>query len=147
MKSACALLLALALSQSMISSGSQAQGPSQARPSLWELANQCAQTHRFSTLFDAYSVREHFATEAGIQAAIAWCKETGVTKVYIEEFHDGYQAERATLESAREKFRSAGFEVSGCITTTRVGKASTGWKEVACCYTDKPTQEKLQAIF
>ena len=51
------------------------------------------------------------------------------------------------METARDKFRAAGFEVSGCVTTTRVGKTSTGWKEVSCCYTDKPTQDKLQAIF
>lgn len=116
-------------------------------PDLWALANRCAATHRFSTLFTSHDVREYLADPQKLQAAMDWCKQTGITKVYIEEFRDGYQAERATLESVRDKFRAAGFEVSGCVTTTRVGKASTGWKEVACCYTDQPTQEKLQAIF
>ena len=114
---------------------------------LWSLANQCAQTHRFSTLFTSHDVRQYLSSDNGIQEAIDWCKQTGITKVYIEEFRDGYQAERATLESSRDKFKAAGFEVSGCVTTTRVGKPSTGWKEVFCCYTDKPTQEKLQAVF
>src|SRR5579859_3487076 len=116
-------------------------------PDLWKLANQCGSFHRFSTLFTSHDVRQYLSNEEGLKSAIEWCKRTGITKVYIEEFRDGYQAERATIESARDKFRAAGFEVSGCVTTTRVGKASTGWKEVACCYTDKATQEKLQAIF
>jgi hypothetical protein len=70
-----------------------------------------------------------------------------VTKVYVEEFRDNYRAEKSVLENARDTFRSEGFEVSGCVTTTRVGKASTGWKEVACCYTDSTTQSNLQSIF
>lgn len=125
----------------LLSSG---QGPT---PDLWSLAKQCGPTHRFSTLFTSQDVRQYLSKPEGLQAAMDWCKQTGVTKVYIEEFRDGYQAERGTLETARDKFRAAGFEVSGCVTTTKVGKASTGWKEVACCYTDKPTQDKLQAIF
>jgi hypothetical protein len=116
-------------------------------PDLWALARESSQCHRFSTLFTSHDVRQYLSTEEGIEAAISWCKQTGITKVYVEEFRDGYQAERATLESARDKFRAAGFIVSGCVTTTRVGKASTGWKEVACCYTDKPTQDKLQEVF
>jgi hypothetical protein len=116
-------------------------------PSLWNLAYQNAQVHRFSTLFTAQDVRRFLSTDEGLGAALDWCKQTGVTKVYIEEFRDGYQAERPTLEKARKTFRTAGFEVSGCITTTRVGKPSTGWKEVSSCYSDKATQDKLQAVF
>jgi hypothetical protein len=126
---------------------SSAQVATSDTPELWNLANHSAQTHRFSTLFTSHDVRQYLSNEAGIQGAISWCKQTGVTKVYIEEFRDGYQAESSTLESARDKFRAAGFVVSGCVTTTRVGKPSTGWKEVACCYTDKSTQDKLQSIF
>ena len=48
--------------------------------------------HRFSTLFTAHQVRDHLSTEGGIDAAIAWCRRTAVTKVYIEAFRDGYQA-------------------------------------------------------
>ena len=36
--------------------------------------------------------------------------------------------------------------MSGCVTTTKVGKDSTGWKSIAC-YTDEPTQKHLQEIF
>lgn len=114
---------------------------------LWQLAREHSTDHRFSTLFTAHDVREHLSSTDGIEKAITWCKQTGATKVYIEEFRDGYRAERETLEKARDKFKAEGFVVSGCVTTTRVGKASTGWKDVACCYTDKPTQDKLQSIF
>lgn len=116
-------------------------------PDLWSLGQQNASIHRFSTLFTSHDVREYLSKPEGIASAIVWCKHTGITKVYLEEFRDGYQAERKTLETARDLFRRAGLDVSGCITTTRVGKASTGWKEVACCHTDQATQEKLQAIF
>jgi hypothetical protein len=51
------------------------------------------------------------------------------------------------LEHARQRFRDAGFLVSGCITTTRVGKPSTGWKGEISCYTDLPTQKRLQEVF
>ena len=113
---------------------------------LWELARGRAATHRFSTLFTAQDVKNHLSTEAGIGQAIDWCKRTAVTKVYIEAFRDGYQAERAALQLAKEKFLSAGVEVSGCVTTTQVGKKSNRWNIIAC-YTDLPTQARLQAIF
>src|SRR5208283_4859069 len=58
----------------------------------WQLARQGAQTHRFSTLFTAQDVRGYLGSEEGWQQAMAWCKKTGVTKVYIEAFRDGYQA-------------------------------------------------------
>ncbi|HZR21199.1 MAG TPA: hypothetical protein VFE51_28210 [Verrucomicrobiae bacterium] len=139
---AIALALAFAIIGRSAASQSSAPGPDQ-----WKLANDCASVHRFSTLFTSHDVREYLSKDEKLQAAVAWCKTTGVTKVYLEEFRDGYQAERTVLENAREKFRGARFEVSGCVTTTRVGKPSTGWKEVACCYTDQATQDKLQAIF
>jgi hypothetical protein len=114
---------------------------------LWRLAKQQSDTDRFSTLFTAHDVKNHLTQPEGLQKAIRWCKQTGVTKVYIEEFRDGYRAEKSVLENARDTFRTDGFEVSGCVTTTRVGKPSTGWKEVACCYTDPTTQSNLQSIF
>lgn len=122
-------------------------GAATAVEDFWQLARQGASAHRYSTLFTAQDVRGYLGSEEGLQKAMQWCKKTGVTKVYIEAFRDGYRAERATLENARDNFRSAGFEVSGCVTTTKVGKPSTGWKEVASCYTDMPTQTNLQAIF
>ncbi|MHB1036840.1 MAG: hypothetical protein ACYC35_19185 [Pirellulales bacterium] len=114
---------------------------------VWQLARNKQAVHRFSTLFTAQDVRSRLSTGEGLDAAIDWCKKTGVTKVYVETFRDGYQAERAVLENAKQKLSAAGIEVSGCVTTTRVGKPSTGWKPTISCYTDQATQEKLQAVF
>lgn len=113
---------------------------------LWELARQKQSVHRVSTLITAQQVRDHLGSAAGTDAAITWCRQTGVTKVYIESFRDGYQASAETLETARDRFRREDFEVSGCVTTTRVGKRSTGWNLISC-YTDRPTQERLAQIF
>lgn len=116
-------------------------------PDVWDLARREASLHRYSTLFTAHDVRDHLSSPEGLQKAIEWCKRTGVTQAYVESFRDGYQADQATLAKARDALRAAGLGVSGCVTTTRVGKPSTGWKEVACCYTDPQTQNKLQTIF
>jgi hypothetical protein len=121
-----------------------AEGPENA--ALWELAKTKQHIHRFSTLFTAQQVRDHLSTEAGIDAALDWCRKTAVTKVYIEVFRDGYQAKRETLQNAKQRFQAAGFEVSGCVTTTQIGKPSTGWRSISC-YTDMATQARLQAIF
>lgn len=114
---------------------------------LWDLARAPGQVHRFSTLFTAQDVRNYLSDAAKLDAAIDWCKKTAVTKVYIETFRDGYQAEHSALTNARARFLAAGFQVSGCVTTTRVGKPSTGSKDTISCYTDMPTQDKVQAIF
>lgn len=113
---------------------------------LWDLARSVASTHRFSTLFTAHDAKNHLSREEGLARAIDWCKRTGVTKVYIETFRDGYQAEAGVLTNARDRFRSVGFEVSGCITPTQVGKKSTRWNIIAC-YTDLPTQARIESIF
>jgi hypothetical protein len=114
--------------------------------SLWDLANQNKDVLRIATLFTAQDVRGHLSTDKGIDDAIAWCQKTGVTHAFIESFRDGYTAEKPALEHAKARFRAAGFDVSGCVTPTKVGKDSTGWKSIAC-YTDEPTQKHLQEIF
>jgi hypothetical protein len=113
---------------------------------LWELARSKQEVHRFSTLFTAQQVRDHLATDAGLSAAITWCKQTAVTRVFLESFRDGYQAKREALVHAKQRFQEAGIDVSGCVTTTQIGKRSTGWGIIGC-YTDQATQERLQAIF
>lgn len=119
---------------------------SAAESALWDLANAKRSVHRFSTLFTAQNVRSHFRTEEGISRAMEWCKKTGVTKVYMETFRGGYEADRGVLETAKRRFVEAGIEVSGCITPTRVLKISNNWKEISC-YTDEPTQARLQKAF
>jgi len=113
---------------------------------LWKLAHEKRHVHRFSTLVTAQQVRDLLSTDEGIDAAIDWCKRTAVTKVYVESFRSNYMAERDALAHARDRLRAAGFEVSGCVTTTIVGKKSTGWNLISC-YTDPPTQENLAEIF
>lgn len=113
---------------------------------LWDLANENRELFRIATLFTAQNVRDHLSSDEGIDNAIDWCKQTGVTHVFIESFRGNYTAERKTLAKAKARFKDAGFEVSGCVTTTRVGKISTGWKVISC-YTNKKTQQQLQEIF
>jgi hypothetical protein len=103
--------------------------------------------HTFSTLFTAQNVRDFLSTEAGVDAAIDWCRRISVSKVYIEVFRDDYQASAPVLQHAKERFLSEGFDVSGCVTTTRVGKPSTGAKELISCYTDQASQDRIQSIF
>ncbi len=114
--------------------------------SLWDLANKNRDLLKISTLFTAQNVRDHLSGEEGINDAITWCKKTGVTHVFIETFRSNYTAERKVIENAKAKFQADGFEVSGCVTTTIVGKNSTGWNLISC-YTDKDTQDRLQEIF
>ncbi len=114
---------------------------------LWTMAQNHKQVHRFSTLFTAQDVRDRLSKSQGIVEAIDWCKKTGVTKVYIEEFRDGYQAKRDALLKAKEAFLKEGFDVSGCITTTRIGKPSTGWGKEISCLTHRPNQERIKSIF
>ncbi len=114
--------------------------------SLWELANKNKELLRISTLFTAQNVRDYLSGENGRVSAIDWCRDNGVTHVFIETFRGGYTAEGRTLRLAKARFEEEGFDVSGCVTTTKVGKVSTGWNVISC-YTDQATQEKLQEIF
>ncbi|MHC4555679.1 MAG: hypothetical protein ACYTFW_01450 [Planctomycetota bacterium] len=114
--------------------------------SLWDLANQNKELLRISTLFAAQNVRDHLSSEQGINEAIEWCKKTGVTHVFIETFRDNYTAERKMLQQAKSSFKTADFDVSGCVTTTRIGKSSNGWTGISC-YTNEETQTQLQEIF
>ncbi|MFZ5829925.1 MAG: hypothetical protein ACOY3P_07545 [Planctomycetota bacterium] len=141
-KSAIVLVAAAALVAMSVARAAE-QKPA---PDLWELARAKAPVHRFSTLVMAGDVRDLLTPAGGIDAAIDWCRKTGVTKVYLETFRGNYQAERPTLLEAKRRFTEAGFEVSGCVTTTVVGKKSTGWNQISC-YTDLPTQKRLQEIF
>ncbi|MDT8299919.1 MAG: hypothetical protein RQ760_00455 [Sedimentisphaerales bacterium] len=113
---------------------------------LWDLANENKDLLKISTLFTAQNVRDHLGNEEGINKAINWCKKTGVTHIFLETFRSKYTADRKTLEYAKKRFSEEGIDVSGCVTTTQVGKISTGWNVISC-YTNKGTQEQLQEIF
>jgi hypothetical protein len=100
----------------------------------------------WSTLFTAQDVRDHLATPQGRAEALEFCRQMGISKVYVEAFRDGYQADAETLRAARDFFRQAGLKVSGCVTTTGVGKTSSAWR-VAACYTNRKNQDHLESIF
>jgi hypothetical protein len=113
---------------------------------LWELANANKEVLRISTLFTAQNVRDYLSDERSTSDAIEWCKKTGVTGVFIETFRSNYTADRETLQRAKSRFDAEGFDVSGCVTTTIVGKVSTGWNLISC-YTSLRTQQHLKEIF
>jgi hypothetical protein len=143
------IIFIVSVSAAVLSCGdgkTETAGATQARPGLWDVARSQAPIHRFSTLFTAHDVRTHLSSDVGIDKAIDWCQQTAIAKVYLESFRDGYQAERAALQHAKERFLAAGFQVSGCVTTTQVGKKSNRWNVIAC-YSDQPTQARLQSIF
>jgi len=100
----------------------------------------------WSTLFTAQDVHDYLATSEGRVRALNFCRRMGLSKVYVETFRDGYQADAETLCTARDYFRQAGLQVSGCVTTTQLGKPSTGWNIVAC-YTHRANQERLAGVF
>jgi hypothetical protein len=114
-------------------------------PGNWELANANKDLLRVSTIFTAQDVRDELSTETGLDSAITWCKEAGITRVFLETFR-GYTAERETLVNARERFEESGIEASGCVTTVNFGKPSTGWSLVSC-YTSEDTRKELVRIF
>jgi hypothetical protein len=100
----------------------------------------------WSTLFTAQDVRDHLSTEQGRAEALEFCRKVGISKVYVETFRDGYQADEQTLKAARDFFRQAGLKVSGSVTTTRLGKPATG-SDVDACYTNRANQQHLASIF
>lgn len=105
-----------------------------------------AHATNWSTLFTAQDVRDHLSSEQGRAEALAFCRKMGISKVYVETFRDSYQADEQALRTARDFFRQAGLKVSGCVTTTRFGKPTSGW-EVGACYTNRANQEHLASIF
>jgi hypothetical protein len=115
--------------------------------SLWNLAKSDKDILKISTLFIAQDVRNFLSNTTGLDNAVSWCKKTGITRVFIESFRDGYYADRETLLRAKKRFLNEGFEVSGCVTTVKVGKDGIGGWGATACYTSKATLEELQRIF
>jgi hypothetical protein len=112
---------------------------------LWELAQQNADVLRFSTLFTARQVPRSLGDEEGIGEAIGWCREHGITHVYLEVFRAKHWAPDDVIERARDAFLDAGFLVSGCITPAEFAKQSTGWHAFSC-FTADETQRVTQEM-
>jgi hypothetical protein len=118
-----------------------------AAQTLWETAKKNKDVLTISTLFIAQDVRDYLSSPDGLDNAVKWCKETGITRVFIETFRGGYYAEKDALIKARDRFIKEGFGVAGCVTTVSVGKAGIGGWGVTSCYTNKATLDEMDRIF
>jgi hypothetical protein len=116
------------------------------QPDLWKLAQDNLAIHRFSTSVKAQEIKAVFTDDAALDKAVAWCRQRGITRIYLETFRLGYLVERPLLEKVRDRFRKAGIDTEGLVMPTMIGKASTDWN-VACCYSDIPTQRRVREIF
>ncbi len=114
---------------------------------LWDAAKKNKDVLRISTLFTAQDVRDHLSSPEGLDKAVKWCKETGLTRVFIETFRGPYRAEREALEGARDRFVKEGFEVAGCVTPVHIGKGTVGGWGLVACYTSEKTSEEFESIF
>ena len=113
---------------------------------LFALARSKRATLAVSTLLMAQSIDKHLATDADVDRAIAWCKATGVTRIFLETFRNGFTADADILRRARRRFEQAGIAVSGCVTTTQVGPVAQD-RSQRDCYADAATRKRLAAIF
>ena len=91
-------------------------------------------------------VDRYLRNEEGISKAIAWCKASGLNKVYVESFRGGLFIEQELLEAVRDRFLAEGFLVHGCVTPTGLPKVSNNWKDGGC-YSYPATQELMAQIF
>jgi hypothetical protein len=101
--------------------------------------------HIFSTLFDAKSVDEELRSDEGCREAVKWCREHGISKVYIESFRKIF-IEQEHLENLRDFFEEEGFEVDGCVTPVGYPKPDSRYSEVGCM-SYLPNLELLEDIF
>jgi len=114
---------------------------------LWDAAKKNKDVLTISTLFIAQDVRDFLSTPAGLDSAVNWCKQTGITRVFIESFRGGYYADSDAMVNARDRFLKEGFNVAGCVTTVNVGKPGSGGWGVTSCYTSKATLDEMGNIF
>src|SRR5271165_4408550 len=98
--------------------------------SLWNKAKDDKAVLALSAWFTAQNVRDLLSSTADLDKAVDWCKQYGVTKVYLEAFGRGLYADRKKLVDAKTRFLKEGFEVQGGVTTVKFGKdgVGTGWK-------------------
>jgi hypothetical protein len=102
--------------------------------------------------FTAQEVDHYLSRTAGLDSAVGWCKQYGVTKIHLEAFGRGLYARRETLIAARDRFLKEGFEVASGVTTTKFGKNAVNGGDGAVewtgsqCYTNKETQAELQRL-
>jgi hypothetical protein len=115
---------------------------------LWVRAKKENDALAVSIWFTAQDVNNLLSSTTGLDNAVKWCKQLGVTGVHLEVFFSGTYAKRETLLNAKDRFSKEGLTVRGGLNPHMgYGKdsAGSGWK--SRCYTVKPTQEELSGMF
>jgi hypothetical protein len=114
---------------------------------LWTMANNKKTVLTLSGWFTAQDVDNLLSSPVGLDNAVNWCKENGITKIHLEAFGRGLYANRKNLTDAKKRFLKDGFVVQSGVTTVNFPKRGFGDGMNAECYTVKITQEELQRIF
>jgi hypothetical protein len=112
---------------------------------MWQLARENADVLRLSTLFTARQVPRYLSDDESIDRAGTWCREHGITHLYLECFRAEFFPPEEVLPRARDRFTEAGFLVSGCMTPASFGRHSNGWRPFSC-YTSEETRRKLRQM-
>ena len=84
--------------------------------------------HVFSMSCKVTACNGDLSTPEGRAKAIAWWKEHGFTKLWLESYRHGESASTERLIEERDAFRQAGFEVCGMITPTSLSDPRPGDK-------------------
>ena len=87
---------------------------------------------RLSTIATAQDVLTYCADVRSLSDSVAWCRDHGIGKVYLETYRGKTQPEAPVLAAARRAFETSGIEAAGCVCTTDLGESSNGWPGVPC---------------
>ena len=107
-----------------------------------------ATRHVFSMSCKVTACNGDLSTPEGRAKAIAWWKEHGFTKLWLESYRHGESVSTERLIEERDAFRQAGFEVCGMITPTSLSDprpGDKGRKFWVTCWSDPKARERLRA--
>ena len=105
-----------------------------------------APRHVFSMSCKVTAVNGELATAAGREKAIAWWRENGFTKLWLETYRHGEYVPTERLVEERDAFRAAGFAVCGMITPTMMNDPAPGAKEpqMVVCWSDPKARARMR---
>jgi hypothetical protein len=130
-------LLPLSMAGSALASSVQVKPPRVA---------QGARAIRLSTYFKADEFERYLKGEDAIDQAIGVCEGYRIQRVYLETFRGGFQPLREVIAHARDRFRGAGFDVAGAISTTKYGIPGNVLTFFPCL-THEQSQKDLEKMF
>lgn len=100
--------------------------------------------HVFSMSCKVPSCNKELNTAEGRARAIAWFRKNRITKLWLESYRHGERVETKLLEEERDAFRTAGFEVCGLITPTKLNDPPAGGEApFVVCWGDPKARERL----